>query len=90
MKECKKYIQEIVDFIDGEIDESLCAELTEHLKSCENCRIMVDTLKQTVVLCRDGKIEKLPPGLEARLNKNLISKWEEKFKQKKKPGNHPT
>jgi len=81
VSKCRDYIENIADYIDGEIEESLCTELTEHLKSCENCRIMVDTLKQTVVLCRNGKIELLPPEIESRLNKTLKKKWEQKFKR---------
>lgn len=84
MKECKKYIQEIVDFVDGEIDESLCADLIEHMQSCDNCRIMVDSMRQTVMLCRDGIPEKLPPSIESRLNAALKAKWEKKFKNRSK------
>ena len=79
MKDCSKYIQNIVDFIDGEIDQSLCAELEKHLKDCRNCRIMVDTLKQTIVLCREGKKESLPPELESKLNDLLRKRWKKKF-----------
>jgi anti-sigma factor RsiW len=83
MKECNKYIQDIVDYIDGEADDSLCLALEKHLKGCDNCRIMVDTLKQTVVLCRDGKREALPAELQGKLNQTLKKKWEEKFKKNK-------
>jgi anti-sigma factor RsiW len=81
MRECNKYIQDIADYIDGEADESLCAELEKHLKDCENCRIMVDTLRKTVVLCREGKRENLPPELSAKLNSALREKWDSKFKK---------
>jgi anti-sigma factor RsiW len=79
MKPCSQYIQNICDYIDGEIDTSLCAELEEHLKECRDCRIMVDTLKQTVVLCREGKKEPLPEKLASRLNDALRQMWEKKF-----------
>ena len=79
MRECKKYIQDIVDYIDGELDETLCAELDKHLKECRNCRIMVDTLRQTVVLCREGKRERLPKSLESKLTSALRARWEKKF-----------
>lgn len=82
MKACSKYIQEIADYIDGEIDAALCAQLEEHLKTCNNCRIMVDTLKQAVVLCREGKKEKLPPEIESKLNNALKKRWEKKFGKK--------
>ncbi len=82
MKHCNKYIQNIADYIDGEIDEALCAELEKHLKECNNCRIMVDTLKQTVVLCREGKKERLPAAIEHKLNDALKSRWQNKFGKK--------
>ncbi len=79
MKGCSKYIQDIADYIDGEVDQALCTELEKHLAGCENCRIMVDTLKQTVVLCREGKKESLPPEIESRLNDAIRARWEKKF-----------
>jgi anti-sigma factor RsiW len=79
MNGCSKYIQNIADYIDGEIDQTLCAELEKHLEGCQNCRIMVDTLKQTVVLCREGKRESLPPEIESRLNDAIRKRWEKKF-----------
>lgn len=81
MRECNKYIQDIADYIDGEADELLCAELEKHLKDCKNCRIMVDTMRQTVVLCREGKRETLPSELAAKLNMALLEKWKKKFKR---------
>jgi len=82
MNNCSKYIQNIADFIDGDIDETLCADIEKHLEECNNCRLMVDTLKQTVVLCRDGKQEKLPPEIEAKLNNVLKARWQKKFDKK--------
>lgn len=82
MKGCSKHIQQIVDYIDGELDEVLCARLEEHLRECNNCRIMVDTLTQTVVLCREGKKERLPEDIESRLNDVLKKKWRDKFGNK--------
>ncbi len=82
MKKCNEYIQSICDYVDGEADSSLCADIEKHLESCKNCRIMIDTLKQTVVLCRDGKPEPLPAELEAKLKNALRIKWEKKFGKK--------
>ena len=67
-KRCLDYIKELNDYLDGEIDPSLCQEIEKHIGTCENCRIMVDSLKQTVNLCREGKEEKLPVELENKLN----------------------
>lgn len=79
---CPEYVNELNDYLDGTLDSSLCAEIEKHLGKCENCRIMVDTLKQTVKLCRGGKEEPLPPVLESRLNNLLKAKWDKKFGKK--------
>ena len=39
----------------------------------------VDTMKQTVTLCREGKPEKLPAALEGKLGNLLKERWEKKF-----------
>ncbi|MBD3170654.1 MAG: hypothetical protein GF307_14315 [candidate division Zixibacteria bacterium] len=79
---CTDYIKDLNDYIDGELDDSLCAEIEKHIGKCENCRIMVDTLRQTVSLCREGKKEKLPATLEIKLSNLLKKKWDEKFGKK--------
>ncbi|NOY88426.1 MAG: zf-HC2 domain-containing protein [FCB group bacterium] len=81
-KKCLDYINDLNDYIDGQIDSDLYQEIENHLKQCENCRIMIDTLKKTVSLCREGKELKelkLPPPLEKKLNDMLKKHWQEKF-----------
>ena len=38
------------EFIDGELQAELCAELEQHLEGCDNCRIVVNTLRKTIEL----------------------------------------
>lgn len=78
-KNCEKFLSELSAYVDGEIDSELCSEIEAHIGNCENCRIMVDTLKKTVKLCRDGKCEELPEKLDKKLNNLLRQKWEKKF-----------
>ena len=81
-KSCRDYIQELNDYLDGELDSSLCEEIEQHIGQCTNCRIMVDSLKQTVTLCREGKEEPLPEVLEAKVNDLLLKRWRKKFPNK--------
>lgn len=78
-KKCQEYIQGLNDYLDGELSPELCEEIEKHVGQCENCRIMVDTLKQTVTLCREGKKEKLPRKLESKLKNILKEHWDKKF-----------
>lgn len=78
-KNCPDYINDLNDYLDGQLDSSLCAEIEAHIGQCHNCRIMVDTMKQTVSLCRDGKIEQLPGVVEEKLRQLLKNRWNKKF-----------
>jgi anti-sigma factor RsiW len=79
MGKCKELVGELVDYVDGELDPELCKRLEAHLASCDNCRLMVDTLKKTVQLCREGTCEDLPEDLQAKLNGVLARSWKKKF-----------
>jgi len=76
---CSDYINNLNDYLDGEISPELCKEIEEHIGQCNNCRVMVDTLKQTVSLCREGKREPFPKALEDKLTNLLREKWNKKF-----------
>ncbi len=64
---CKELLGALSEYIDGEVDESLCAEIERHLAECGNCRVMVDTLRETIVLYRTYGHEDLPSGARDRL-----------------------
>lgn len=68
---CRELKDQLSAFLDGELDEAVCREIERHLNECGNCRVMVDTLKKTIVLYRDAPRESVPPEAEARLFKVL-------------------
>lgn len=78
-KGCHKYIEDLNGFLDGDLDDELCQEIEEHIGQCNNCRIMVDTMRQTVSLCREGRREDLPKALENKLSAKLRERWNKKF-----------
>lgn len=68
---CKDLKSQLSGFIDGELDDAVCQEILHHLEGCENCRIMIDTLKKTVVLYREEPREEIPTQVHNRLFKVL-------------------
>jgi anti-sigma factor RsiW len=72
-KKCDQLIAQFSDYLDGNLDEAICTELEQHLQGCQNCRIVVNTLHQTIDIYHDayGSIalpEKLRRKLFDRLN----------------------
>ncbi|MEA1979449.1 MAG: zf-HC2 domain-containing protein [candidate division Zixibacteria bacterium] len=78
-EKCLEYIADLNAFLDGDLPDELCIEIEKHVGECNNCKLMVDTLKMTVKLCREGKSEDLSPSLNDKLNILLKKKWNKKF-----------
>jgi anti-sigma factor RsiW len=55
------------DYIDGELEQRLCAAIEAHLRDCPECQVMVDTLNKTVILYRRRGQDDLPSDIRARL-----------------------
>ena len=64
---CKERLGALSDYLDGELDAGLCAQIEEHLAQCGDCRVLVDTLRQTIALYRTHGHEALPPDARERL-----------------------
>jgi anti-sigma factor (TIGR02949 family) len=79
MGRCDELITNLSDYIDGELEPELCDQLEQHLAGCNNCRLMVDNMKMTVKLCRDGICEDLPPALQEKLDNQLAERWKKQF-----------
>lgn len=71
-EQCKNMLGSLSEYIDGELEEELCAEIERHLAGCEDCRVVVDSLAKTVYLYRTTADEiSVPDGLRQRLYRRL-------------------
>ena len=64
---CHELLAGICEYVDGTADPKLCEEIERHLKDCENCRIVVDTLGKTVSLYRMLPEQEVPDDVNDRL-----------------------
>ncbi len=55
--EHKKYLFEICEKIDLDLESPTCKKLKEHLAQCPNCAAYYDSLKKTIVLYRSYDVE---------------------------------
>lgn len=49
-EQCRSLLSLLSDYVDGNLEALLCAQIEEHMAECENCRVVVDTLRKTVML----------------------------------------
>jgi predicted anti-sigma-YlaC factor YlaD len=70
-KNCRFLLEDLSDYLDGQASDAVCAEIERHISECENCRIVVDTLNQTLYLYHTLPQPEMPEDLRARLYKSL-------------------
>ena len=69
---CGHLLSSLSEYVDGELSDDLCKALEHHLEDCEDCRIVVDTLRKTVYLYHaTAETENIPNDIRQRLYKSL-------------------
>ena len=76
---CDDLLKALNDYVDGEVDSAICREFREHLANCHPCQIVVDNIRQTIMLYRDGEFYSMPEEFHQRMRLLLKAKWKEKF-----------
>jgi RNA polymerase sigma-70 factor, ECF subfamily len=72
---CKEMFAELSNYLDEQMDDSLCGELEKHIGGCGPCKVFLATLEATIEQCRKAPAE-CPTGKEAtRLRKELVRNY---------------
>jgi anti-sigma factor RsiW len=66
---------ELSDYLDEQLDDSMCEELEKHMDSCENCKAFLASLESAIEQCRKAPGEP-PDGKRAsKLRKQIIKDY---------------
>jgi anti-sigma factor RsiW len=68
---CRNLLSQLSDYIDGDLEEALCAEIEQHMANCPNCRAVVNTMEKTITLYRSTGRAEVPQDVQDRLYKVL-------------------
>jgi anti-sigma factor (TIGR02949 family) len=47
---CRDLLHSLSEYLDGTLDEQLCMEIDRHMSGCEDCRMVIDSLRKTISL----------------------------------------
>jgi len=75
---CRKVIQQLSEFLDGELEPGLAEQLSRHLEHCEDCKLVVDTTRKTIEIYCNTEPMDLPPAVRERLDRALAGRLREK------------
>ena len=76
---CEELVSYLSEYIDGDLSEDLRADAREHLATCNNCHVVLDTTQQMIVLLRQSGPRSIP--IERR--KVLFQKLKAVFDQRR-------
>ncbi len=65
--ECHEIFARLSEYIDGELDPDICAQLETHMDDCPPCEAFLESLRRTVSLTRELPAQELPDGLKREL-----------------------
>lgn len=82
MLTCKRFLQELTDFLEEKLDPDMRAELQKHLNECPNCWVVCDTTKKTVKIFKGMQAQVLPSGVQTRLLDYLAKHCKDKKDRK--------
>ena len=72
---CKEVIDQLSDYLDAEAREELCRAIEEHLAHCGDCKVVVDTVRKTIVLYHNSGPDEAPRRVSAALESVLTREY---------------
>jgi len=74
---CEEMLKLLNEYVDGTVDPSICEEFERHMAGCNPCQIVVDNIRQTITLYKNGQPYEIPIECRQRLHEVLRRKWTE-------------
>jgi anti-sigma factor RsiW len=76
--DCEHAIQQISNYIEGDLGADLRARIEAHVRGCNHCTAILDGTRNTLRLLADGRALELPAGFSERLRLRLAAHIEGK------------
>ena len=74
---CAELLTMLNEYVDGTVDPAICEEFEKHMAGCNPCQVVVDNIRQTITLYKEGKPYDLPIAFRQRLHTALRQRLSE-------------
>ncbi len=74
---CAELLAALNEYVDGTIDPAICEEFEKHMAGCNPCQVVVDNIRKTITVYKEGKPIELPADFRNRLHAALRHRWRE-------------
>ena len=74
---CAELLATLNEYVEGTVAPAICEEFEKHMAGCNPCQVVVDNIRQTITLYKEGKPYELPVEFRQRLHSVLRQRWNE-------------
>jgi hypothetical protein len=82
---CAELLTSLNEYVDGTVDPAICEEFEQHMAGCNPCQVVVDNIRKTITLYREGRPYQLPVECRQRLHSALRERWKETHQTRGSP-----
>jgi RNA polymerase sigma-70 factor (ECF subfamily) len=75
-RNCRRIFANLSEYLDGEMDGSLCEELEKHMAGCKPCELFLENLRSTIELAKTLPYERPDESASAALRARVAGKLE--------------
>lgn len=72
---CEELLAMLNEYVDGPIDPGICEVFEKHLAGCNPCQVVVDNIRQTITLYKNGQLYELPAAFHQKLHDTLRQRF---------------
>jgi anti-sigma factor RsiW len=72
---CEELLAMLNGYVDGSIEPGVCAAFEKHLAGCNPCQVVVDNIRKTITLYKDGQPYELPVEFREKLHTALRQRF---------------
>ena len=81
LRRCKAMFAELSNYLDEQLDDSLCEELEKHLEGCDPCQVFLAGLEATILKCRQMPSPVPNRAQATKLRKEVMSSYEKALRK---------
>ena len=74
---CEELLKMLNEYVDGTVDPAVCEEFERHMAGCNPCQVVVDNIRKTITLYKNGAPYAMPIRFREKLHQSLREKWKQ-------------
>ena len=74
---CEELLKMLNEYVDGTVDPAICQEFEKHMAGCNPCQVVVDNIRKTITLYKNGEKVEVPASFREKLHQVLRRRWSE-------------